>query len=295
MALIPITPNITHNTVTNVYTVTPGASATSIQNVIWSAPAGSTVLFGAGTHNLTEKLTIDRSDIQIKGAGVGNTTIVGGTGLQSQIFFFVGGGIDETIGTKQVTAPITKGTTTITIDDVTGFSVGDTIYVAQNNDTAFMQANYPTIVDYRAVAENPLRETLTQITAINGNSITVSVPIAYDMDAGADTFVQRWQMIENVGLSDMTIKYATTGTPNANYMANAIPSMDNADVAVFNMVLGAEVKNVSMVNPTSTGLEMRTSSAPTWTGSRCKALSTRTRRTVMVCTLQAVSTASTKT
>ncbi|MBU6234627.1 MAG: calcium-binding protein [Alphaproteobacteria bacterium] len=257
MAIVKITDYISQDTATKIYTVKPGASVLSIQNVIWTADAGSTVLFSSGIHNLSEKLTIDRSDITIKGSGVGSTTIVGGMGLQSQIFFFVGGGIDEVQGTRHLSTPTVKGSNVITLDDASGFNVGDTIYVAQTNDAAFMQANYPTIVDYRAVAENPLRETLTQITAINGNQISVSIPIAYDHDAGEGTIVQRWQMLQNVALSDMTIKYATTGTPDANFMANAIPSMDNADVVVFNMVVAPQVKNVAMINPTSTGLEIR--------------------------------------
>lgn len=255
MALIEISPFITHDTETNVFAVTPGASVYSLQNVIWTAPAGSTLLFKAGTHQLSEKLTIDRSDIVLKGEGEGATTIVGGTGLQSQIFFFVGA-IDEAVNTH-VTVPIVKGASTITLNDVSGFSVGDTLYVAQTNDETFILENYPNVLGRPGVAESPLRESMGEITAINGNEVTLSIPIAYDMAAGESTFVQRWQTLKNVGLSEMTFTYATTGTPDPNLLANAIPSMDNADAVVFNMVIGAQVSNVGFVNPTSTALEIR--------------------------------------
>lgn len=254
MTITPLTSHITFDSDLNLYMVQAGASVSSIQNVIWSADAGATIHFASGTHRLNEKLTIDRDDIAIKGSGT-STIIEGGLGLRSQIFFFVGS-IDEGYSTHAAAA-VNKGDTTLTLADASGFAVGDTLYIGQSNDDAFVMANYPNILGDAATALNPLRESMAKIIAINGNTVTLSRAVDYDMAAGTDTLVQRWNTLDNVSLSDMTIKYATTGAPDPDYMENALPGLDNADAVVFNMVTNPEVRNLTILNPASTGLEIR--------------------------------------
>lgn len=124
-----------------------GASDASagIQAALNACPSGQVVLLGAGTFRIESKLTIT-SSITLRGSGAGVTILVNPNGSQRSTDFAVaaGNGVElirvglsdfphfQNTGLKTLTADGVKGTSTITLDNVTGLTVGQYVLVSED-------------------------------------------------------------------------------------------------------------------------------------------------------------------
>lgn len=245
---------ITFDSLSNLYKVQTGATTAEIQAVINTASYGATVLFEGGTHTLTQTLSVKRDGITLRGDAAGTTKIVLGDTVGKEGISFQGG-VDSRFAST-LSVDVSRGSNTITVQNSTGLKVGDVIRVSQSNDLAFLKANHPNIIGDAALKENPLRESMSQIVKIEGNTITLKHAVAYDMAAGTETKVERLNMLDDVALRDLTVTY-NLGTPDANNFKNTKAAFNGADAVVMNYTTGAQVSNLKIINAASTALEMR--------------------------------------
>lgn len=238
----------------NYYSVSATASTADLQAAINAAKIGATFKLEAGKHLFTQTLVIKKDGLSLVGDPAGGTTIVLDKALTGEGIAFQGG-IDRKY-LSNLAVDVARGGSEITVANAAGLKTGDVIRISQSNDDAFILENYPNIYGDPALAANPLREGIAEIVAINGNTITLSHPVGYNMAAGSQTTIERLNMLDDVALRDLNITY-NLGTPDPTRISNALPSHKGADAVLMNYTNGAQISNVNFVNMASTALEMR--------------------------------------
>ena len=151
------------------------------------------VLLECGRYNLDGQLRIDTSGVVLRGEGDGEdgTILFGrgkvkGRGLTEDgvnvALVLIGGrsGIEETPGTTRAIADefVPLGASSFTVTDASGFSVGDTIIVRRLNT-----AEWYLKMDLLAPGTPRPHEFDRIITAIDGNRITIDVPLTGTIEA----------------------------------------------------------------------------------------------------------------
>ncbi|MGZ9107882.1 MAG: calcium-binding protein, partial [Micavibrio sp.] len=250
--------SIAYNATSHVYAVSTGTSTAAIQNVINTAVAGSTILFSAGTHVLTETLIVDRSDIILQGAGKSSTKLVFDGDPSYAIH--VKGSYDESwSGTLTSNAVADKFT--INLGSTSGLKAGDVLHIQQQNTTEFLQANgYDNVVGTSNGEKNPIHESLVEIASISGNTVTLKTPITHDMSA-AETTIKLVDPAKNVELSGFTLTY-NLGTPDPDKFADDQPAWSGKIAIYMDKTYDAEVTDVGVLNAPSHSMEFRTSLSP---------------------------------
>src|SRR4051812_43762327 len=124
-----------------VYSITAGTSAASeanLQHLLDTATAGSVINLSAGTFHFSKSLTVTRSDITLEGAGSGKTVIMSEMASPQQTLIIQSPDLREQIATVAQTA--TAGARTVKLSSVSDLKVGDILYLAQENDRAWLDA-----------------------------------------------------------------------------------------------------------------------------------------------------------
>ena len=190
--------------------VAAGTDESVVETILQNAPAGSTVHLAAGEYHWDHQIRITRGDIALLGAGEGKTIIhsdIPATDAQSQIVFETLDG-RKTIGTFAADAPV--GSNQITLDDVGKIKVGTVIYIGQPNDAAYLEATgnkdlYFPEDSKISMVPYYLREQIAEVTAIDGNTLTLSKPVPYAFQSGK-AFVAVQTMLDNIEIGGMTMQ-----------------------------------------------------------------------------------------
>jgi Ca2+-binding RTX toxin-like protein len=169
------------------------------------------------------------------------------------------------------------GTHAITVQDASRFKVGGEVHVYQNNDAAFYNQAIPTDFTsdiylgsalktavlnsgtlYGNIASDPfgvnhaLRDSLTVVERIEGNTIYLKDALDFDMKGGS-ALVQRMDGLANLTVSDLTIQ-TNLGTTDPGLIANPLPEWNLTNALAFFNTVGTTVSNVSILNAGSIGL-----------------------------------------
>ncbi|WP_159997272.1 hypothetical protein [Roseomonas sp. 18066] len=232
------------------YKVSVGASASSLSALLNGAPAGAVVTLAAGDFYFDSIIEIERSDITLQGAGSGKTIIhstIPDTAPSAALLVH-----SDDIRTTSgfLTANTALDATQITLTSLGTIKVGDVIYIAQPNDDAYLAATgntgliYPTDLP----TDQPryvLREAMVEVTAISGNTLTLSHPLPYAFEAGK-TYIQEARLLENVTVSGLTI---TVDGPAAdpNYFENENEAWNGVPTIEFDQVRGSTIKDVTVL------------------------------------------------
>lgn len=220
-------------------TVNPGTSVADIATAIAAVPANDpmTLYFAAGTHEFNDCLLITRGNITVKGDGMESTILksvmvspnvkpplmIQSPAIKNSIVSPNHGrwrpeSPSTLIGT--VTAAFEFGDYDLPLSSVAGLSVGD----------AIMAIKETTGSGNREFA------TLAQVTAINGNTITLSHPLAFSSsqlqspDTISDVEVWKTTLLENVTVRDFSVAYDTTNLLAAadNAFSHPVADLKNA-------------------------------------------------------------------
>lgn len=248
---------VSYDAATRTYTVSTGTSTSVIQNTINQASSGSIIRFAAGTHTLTDTLTVTRSDITIQGAGKSQTTLLFKFSGDPGHSIHVKGSYTSWSG--ELRADASQNARTIELKSTSGLKVGDILHIQQENTRSWLDAN-----DYDNVSNTdmkyPINETLVEIASISGNKVTLKTPITHDIESTLST-VKVVKPVENVTLEDFKITYSL-GTPNPDDMDNAKPEYSRTISIYMDKTQGAEIEDVDIINAPSHGIEFRTSLTP---------------------------------
>ena len=239
-----------------VLTVNPvvGDNLANIQNAVNQVAAmpldangfRGTILFTAGTYNVSDMVTIPASGIVLRGVGFdGNgTNFIGTKTSQFTLFSFLGASGTPYIYTAATKKAITDlyvpiGKKQITVAPGHTFAVGDKVFVHRIPNDAWisllgmnlLSAIDPTAVDWTASAYDMNSE--RKIMAISGNLITLDAPIMDIIDPVYSTgelvkFTD--SRIQNCGIENMRISstYASPTDENHGWEAVAFENIYNS-------------------------------------------------------------------
>lgn len=198
-------------------TVGPDITASDLQAIIDTAAPGSTILMEAGTYYFDQTITLSTDGISLIGAG-SDQTIINTTGL-TQEAFAVGDG--TMTGNFTLASDITKGTTTLTLNETHSFEPGDYIYLERESTEAF----YDEIGDETwRNTEVPLRTSIVEVIAVDGNTLTLATGVHFDFTTG-ETTIREISMAEDMTIGGFTVDYGL-GTADPSLFENTLPEYD---------------------------------------------------------------------
>jgi len=200
---------------------------TAFENAIAAANNGA-ITIPAGRYKITRVLYIQKSNIVLRGAGQGSTTLVftkhltellgpppGTAGLES--WSWSGGliwvkGAETTTKLADVTSDTSRGSKTLTVSSTAGMTVGQTIRLTMSDPDGSLgrhihadQLNaHPTLVGRRLVRFP------SKIAAISGNQITLERPLRHDVKTHWTPEIRSFTgQLEEVGLEGFTMEFPT--------------------------------------------------------------------------------------
>ena len=249
--------------VTTIYTTLP-ASATLVQinAAIAACPSNQVVLLSAGTYTLAGQIIFNgKNGVVLRGAG-STATILNFTGSpylanilvqgssQSVIWSGVSGSVDWVNG-------YTQGTNVITVASTSGLSVGMMVGLDQLNDGVDVNksnawettaqsapgcSGLPGCTDCSRSCGSRAQEQWVKITAISGNNLTISPPLAMPNWKSSQSPQVFWVtgLAQKNGIENMAL-VGTQSNPGSGYGAN---------ITLWN-AWNCWVKNINSTNDTS--------------------------------------------
>ncbi len=180
----------------------------AIKNAINDCPERQAVYLPEGTYKITGKLSIGKS-IVLRGDGPDKSKIIADLSSGSNgIIGLYGGGTGSAIN---ITSGYTKDSTSLTVADAARLAVGDYIAVYQDNndlvDTGAYGCGYCGLL---GDGTHHMAQIL-EITAVNGNTITISRPLYYTFESQYDPEVRELNMLEGAGIEDLYIELEAEG------------------------------------------------------------------------------------
>jgi len=176
-------------------TFSPGATGAQINAAITacSAGGGGVVKLNAGTYDITG-IAVNASNVTLRGAGADQTILRGGYILS------LGSGYPQSPNTS-VTGGGAKDTFTFTVASTSGLQVNQMIEIDRDDD--------PNVVVATNGATRCTRQ-VNLITAVNGNTVTVSNPFFLDFTTGNPKITNILTTIRSSGVEDLKLDHSTT-------------------------------------------------------------------------------------
>ncbi|MEC9482559.1 MAG: alginate biosynthesis protein, partial [Halomonas sp.] len=225
--------------------IAKGITAQQLESMIAQAPAGATLAFAAGNYRFDEAITVTRSDIALVGAGSGKTTLTFsdealGNGNEKYAIR-LDGSDGDTVGT--LSSSISEGEHQIRLDGSHGLKPGDTVRLWQDNDSEFFEE----IGDTSWRKDNaPLRTSMAQVEAVNGDTITLDRGVHFDF-AGGKTQIERLDALKNVNLKGFSIDFEL-GTPENDVFENTLSDLQDYLAVSLDGTVGSQLSDIQVVN-----------------------------------------------
>jgi len=221
-------------------TLNPGATSAQINSAIAACPSGQVVFLSAGTYSLASGINFNgHGNITLRGAGPkqtilqftggdncngngGDICVTDSTGLFQGSPSVLPGGSNA----HNWTGGYARGSTQITLDSVSGLSVGQVIILDQANDTAdtggVFVCDTPTTCQIGGGSNSDGRviggvsysqQQLVTITGISGTNVSIS-PGIYMNNWRTSQLPKVWwtPQITQVGIEDMTVDHTSSGS-----------------------------------------------------------------------------------
>jgi polygalacturonase len=177
-------------------------------DAIDALPSGGVIEVPAGVFLLQNKLSLP-SGLVIRGAGIDATQLDinhSGTAIEARGSGSGNTEVTAASGYPKVTAGATKGSLSITVDDVSSFSVGGGIEVVQAYDASL----HETDSRWNQSWAKRLIGHFSIVTAINGNQISLKDPVRIDMNLGLGVWATPTEYVSGVGIEELTLNRLDT-------------------------------------------------------------------------------------
>lgn len=236
--------------------VAPGTTAAQLNAILDGAGPGATVILDQGSFTFDQSIVIRHDGVTLKGASETGTVVTfafpSGTGDNG---FEVLGGAKTYLAAAST--DIAKGAMQLTLADTSGIKAGEKLYIAQDNDAAYLAAHGWSDVDPTKLAGNPFREAIVEVDRVVGNTVYLKQAIQFDMQAGLAK-VYDIDLVEGVHLSDLTVQ-SNLGAANPYNFINPYPEFDDKALVHFEGTYGAVIEHVTARNAGSHSFDVRTS------------------------------------
>ncbi len=229
-------------------TVSASTSAAELQAIIDSAPAGETILMGAGTFEFDQTVVINRDDITVMGTGSGATTIEITGNVRAGGAFQVGGVIDvpSYSGEFTLSEAASEGSMYLHLDDASALRTGDHLWIELENTDAYLDS----IGDTEWREDKPLRTSMVEVASVNGNTVRLTNGLAFDFSTIAS--VQKIEVAENVKLGGFTVESGLAEQDPGNF-TNVEASFDRSNVISLSATSHVKLFDIAIDNAPSNG------------------------------------------
>lgn len=185
-----------------------------LQEIIDGLSTDTVINFPAGTYRFDDRIDfITNSSRELPGV------ILRGAGTHLTKFLFMDPaaedrGLFDVLGVdsgsaKNITGGLTKGSTSITLDSVSGLAVGDWLWIRQDNDPVAM-ATTRDIPDYESTIDNNngwaarVVGQMVKVASVTANGVTLEQPLHLDFTWPNPT-AQKILEVSGVGFEDFTL------------------------------------------------------------------------------------------
>jgi chitodextrinase len=198
-----------------------------------------TVLLTAGVYDVSGTVRVNKSGVVLSGVGDGadpaTNTIIRRTGTSTAPVIVAGSGTDndfrpEVAGTRRaITTPrVSVGSRSFTVDDASGFRVGDPIIILHPSTAAWIAAmdnGGVTDADTWRPGEIDIRYH-RYISAISGNTIAIDAPVFNHLDRSlSQSFIYKYDassILKNIGIEKLLVDIVTAGPESETHAQDAI-------------------------------------------------------------------------
>lgn len=229
-------------------TVSASTSAAELQAIVNSAPAGETILLGAGAFEFDQTVVINRDDITVMGTGSGATTIDLVGNARAGGAFQVGGVIDvpSYSGAFSLSEAASKGSMYLHMDDASALQTGDHLWIELENTDAYLDS----IGDTQWREDKPLRTSMVEVASVNGNTVRLTNGLAFDFSTIAS--VQKIEVAENVKLGGFTVQSGLAEQDPGNFN-NVSSAFDRSNVISLSATSHVKLFDIDIENAPSNG------------------------------------------
>lgn len=229
-------------------TVSNSTSAAELQSIIDAAPAGETIVLGAGHFTFETTVVIDRDDIAVTGTGSGVTTIDLVGNARAGGAFQIGSAIDEpTYGNEyQLGEDAAEGSMYLHLADTTGLEAGDFLWIEMPNTDEYLDS----LGDTQWREDKPLRTSMVEVASVQGNTVRLVNGLAFDFDG--TTTVKQIEVAQNVRLGGFTVDSGLADPDPASF-TNVEGSFDRANVISTSAAAYTRLFDIDVHNAPSNG------------------------------------------
>lgn len=229
-------------------TVSASTSAAELQSIIDSAPAGETILMGAGTFEFDQTVVINRDDITVMGTGSGATTIDLVGNARAGGAFQIGGVIDvpSYSGEFTLSEAASEGSMYLHLDDASALKTGDHLWIELENTPEYLDS----IGDTEWREDKPLRTSMVEVASVNGNTVRLTNGLAFDFSTIAS--VQKIEVAENVKLGGFTVESGLAEQDPGSF-SNVSEAFDRSNVISLSGTSHVKLFDIAVDNAPSNG------------------------------------------
>jgi len=229
-------------------TVSNSTTAAELQALIDSAPAGETIVLGAGHFTFDRTVVIDRDDIAVTGTGSGVTTIDLVGNARAGGAFQIGSSIDEPSYGSEFTldGDAAEGSMYLHLADTTGLEAGDFLWIEMPNTDEYLDS----LGDTQWREDKPLRTSMVEVASVQGGTVRLVNGLAFDFDS--TTTVKQIEVAENVRLGGFTVNSGLADPDPASF-TNVESSFDRSNVISTSAAAYTRLFDIDVVNAPSNG------------------------------------------
>ncbi|MDB5542396.1 MAG: hypothetical protein JWQ89_4123 [Devosia sp.] len=229
-------------------TVSAATSAAELQAIVDSAPAGETILLGAGTFEFDRTVVINRDDITVMGTGSEATGIDLVGNARAGGAFQIGGEIDAPVfsGAFTLSEGVGEGAMYLHLDDASALQTGDHLWIELPNTDAYLDQ----IGDTHWREDKPLRTSMVEVASVNGDTVRLTNGVAFDFSTAAS--VQKIEVAENVRLGGFTVRSGLAEQDPGNF-TNVEASFDRSNVVLLSATSHVKLFDIAIENAPSNG------------------------------------------
>ncbi|MEP4149655.1 MAG: hypothetical protein ABJL73_00025, partial [Lentilitoribacter sp.] len=238
--------------------VSDSISLDELNSIIAEAPIGADIILENGIYNFTDSLVINRGDINISGQSE-----------EGVILNFDLDNSDNTdaiiIGERSYEKPIASvssgseiNDSSLSVDDTSAFSIGDVIYVQQENTHEYLTSKGDTEYNESLADRLPFRETMAKVIDIQGDKLILEGQVGQEFDPGLAT-VKKVDAISDVSLNNLTVQYDFSQEIQHNNFDNMLTGYEDAKTIAVYEAMDLDISSISILNSASHGLYIRSS------------------------------------
>lgn len=238
--------------------VSDSISLDELNSIIAEAPIGADIILEDGIYNFSDSLVINRGDINISGQSE-----------EGVILNFDLDNSDNTdaiiIGERSYEKPIASvssgseiNDSSLSVDDTSAFSIGDVIYVQQENTHEYLTSKGDTEYNESLADRLPFRETMAKVIDIQGDKLILEGQVGQEFDPGLAT-VKKVDAISDVSLNNLTVQYDFSQEIQHNNFDNMLTGYDDAKTIAVYEAVDLDISSISILNSASHGLYIRSS------------------------------------